>query len=534
MKKTITLLLIVSLLLSLFSGFAAAAKAEEPGKSGNCEEGHTWNEGEVQAEATCEEAGSMLYTCTVCGETKEEEIPANGHACALVEETPATCTEDGNIAYLRCGSCGKLFSKEAYEETEELVELSAEDVVIPAAGHQFEDGECIICEEEDPDYVPPMPFDDVTDGAFYVDTVAWAVKNEITNGITETTFSPDSICTRAQVVTFLWRANGEPEPQSDECQFEDVSKDAFYYKAMLWAVESGITNGISEKQFAPNSFCSRGQIVTFLYRAYGAPEVTSRRPFRDVAPENFFCAPVIWAVENGITLGTTDVTFSPNDSCTRAQAVTFLYRGERPAALRLACMHDYKDGGRIEATCTAEGSAAYHCDGCGDSFTAVLPALGHKFNDAIIAPRTDREGYTEHTCDRCGYVYRDNYTDKEPIHEATLEDVIYVCNQVNAYIAEHYEICEGCPMDASSQFPDLPDYVHQGDWSTWFGLADLFTNNDWYMDNLISAMCRDVNFYATEYYEEVGMGRTLYCGYLDRRDNPRFSCAFEIVFYLGS
>ena len=148
----------------------------------------------------------------------------------------------------------------------------------------------------------------------------------MTEGTSATTFSPAKTCTRAQVVTFLWRAKGCPEPTKTENPFTDVQADAYYCKAVLWAVENGITNGTSATTFGPNNGCTRAQVVTFLWRAEGEPEPTSaNNPFTDVTGGYYYKA-VLWAVENGVTAGTSATAFSPNQTCTRGQIVTFLYR----------------------------------------------------------------------------------------------------------------------------------------------------------------------------------------------------------------
>ena len=168
-------------------------------------------------------------------------------------------------------------------------------------------------------------FVDVPAGTWYTDAVAWAVANGITNGTDETHFSPDVPCTRAQMVTFLWRAAGEPEPTGTEMPFTDVAKGSYYEKAVLWAVEQGITKGVSETEFAPNDTVTRAQTVTFLYR-FAKASVTAKAYFADVALDAWYAEAVTWAAENDITKGTSDTTFSPDDDCVRAQIVTFLYR----------------------------------------------------------------------------------------------------------------------------------------------------------------------------------------------------------------
>ena len=168
-------------------------------------------------------------------------------------------------------------------------------------------------------------FIDVPESAYYYDAVYWAVDEGITNGTTATTFSPNNACTRAQMVTFLWRAAGEPEPETTVNPFTDVAAGAYYYDAVLWAVEQGITNGTTATTFSPNATVTRAQTVTFLWRSAGSPAATGSG-FADVASDAYYAGAVAWAVSEGITNGTTATTFSPSSSCTRAQIVTFLYR----------------------------------------------------------------------------------------------------------------------------------------------------------------------------------------------------------------
>ena len=169
-------------------------------------------------------------------------------------------------------------------------------------------------------------FTDVPAGAYYADAVKWAVAEGITSGTSPTTFSPNNGCTRAQMVTFLWRAAGCPEPESDYEPFRDVPKDAYYRKAVLWAAGEGITSGTSPTTFSPNATVTRAQTVTFLWRWEGEPEADQRSGFRDVPTGQYYSEAVSWAVEAGITNGTGTTTFSPGQTCTRAQIVTFLWR----------------------------------------------------------------------------------------------------------------------------------------------------------------------------------------------------------------
>ena len=171
------------------------------------------------------------------------------------------------------------------------------------------------------------PFEDVFTDNYYHDAVMWAFKEGITNGTTATTFSPNGHCTRAQMVTFLWRAAGCPEPMEETCIFTDVAEDAYYAKAVQWAYEQKITNGTSATTFSPDAECSRAQMATFLWRIAGSEVAeSSTSQFTDVTAEKYYAVAVQWAYEQMITNGTTATTFSPDDPCTRAQMVTFLYR----------------------------------------------------------------------------------------------------------------------------------------------------------------------------------------------------------------
>lgn len=171
-----------------------------------------------------------------------------------------------------------------------------------------------------------LPFTDVKESDYYYDAVAWALEKGITNGTTDTTFSPNASCTRAQMVTFLWRAAGSPEPSGKASSFTDVNEDAYYFKALLWAIENGITNGTSTTTFSPDMTCTRGQMAAFLYRSAKTPAVSGNASFTDVTDGDYFSDAVVWAAQEGITNGTTATTFSPYSDCTRGQMVTFLYR----------------------------------------------------------------------------------------------------------------------------------------------------------------------------------------------------------------
>ena len=265
---------------------------------------HTHSYEAVVTAPTCTVGGYTTYTCS-CGDSYiADETPALGHSYEAVVTAP-TCTEGGYTTYT-CSVCADSYTA---DET-------------AALGHDWKGLSCQRC-----DATRVNPFTDVPDGAFCYDAVLWAVENSVTDGTSETTFSPLEKCKRAHVVTFLWRAAGCPEPKTTVNPFTDVPEDAFYYKAVLWAVEEGITEGTSENTFSPADDCMRVTVVTFLYRAMKEPEVSmTTSPFSDVPADSWFAPPVLWAVENDITNGTSDTTFSPDAICNRAEVVTFLYR----------------------------------------------------------------------------------------------------------------------------------------------------------------------------------------------------------------
>lgn len=250
--------------------------------------------------------------------------------CTFVEDhLEASCTQQGHKGHL-CRFCGKESDMEYFEPL----------------GHDWNNGElttepsetehgvvtyqCRRCQEKKTQTVTlENPFVDVPEDTYYTDAVKWAVEQEITQGVSDFQFAPEESCTRAQIVTFLWRAAGCPQAVTRAVAFEDVEENTWYTQAVQWAVEQGITNGYgSETIFNPNGECTRGQIATFLYRYFEEPGTEMEgNPFEDVDPEAFYFDAVLWAVEQGITNGFgSDTVFNPNGNCTRAQNVTFLYR----------------------------------------------------------------------------------------------------------------------------------------------------------------------------------------------------------------
>ena len=184
--------------------------------------------------------------------------------------------------------------------------------------------------KEEPAPEITLAFTDVKESDYFYEAVNWAIEKKITSGVSETEFSPDGPCTRAQAVTFLWRTAGSPKPALLKNTFTDVSSDQYYYQAVLWAVENEITLGTSTTSFSPDETVTRGQLVTFLWRYAGKQSAEGGKSFNDVKESDYYAVPVQWAVQNGITLGTGEGLFSPNAICTRGQTVTFLYRAVNP------------------------------------------------------------------------------------------------------------------------------------------------------------------------------------------------------------
>lgn len=220
--------------------------------------------------------------------------------------TAPTCSEQGYTTYT-CTGCGESFV----------------DTYVPMLGHHFENGVCTRCGKEN-------PFTDINaEGRHkpFTDAILWAAEQGITTGYGDGVFAPDKDCSRAQVVTFLWRAAGSPEPESSVNPFDDVNEtdQRPYYKAILWAVEQGITNGLTATEFSPNGTCTRAQFVTFLWRYMDKPANSGVNPFTDVAENSYYDA-ILWAAESGVTTGYGNGIFRPSLACSRAHVVTFIYR----------------------------------------------------------------------------------------------------------------------------------------------------------------------------------------------------------------
>ena len=282
---------------------------------------------------TCTAYGFTTYKCTRCDTYYNDDfVDALGHDWGEPEyvwaDDYAACTatrvckrDESHVETETVNTTAEVTKEATYEEEGEIVYTATFEN--EAFGTQTRTVVTPKLEK------PPVVFDDVPEDAYYAEPVNWAVAHGITNGTSATTFSPDSTCTRGQVVTFLWRAMGSPEPTSNENPFTDVKETDYFYKAVLWAKETGVTAGTSATTFSPGNGCTRAQVVTFLWRAEGKPAPTSStNPFTDVPAGQYYTDAVLWAVENGITNGTSATTFSPDKTCTRGQIVTFLWRAE--------------------------------------------------------------------------------------------------------------------------------------------------------------------------------------------------------------
>ena len=270
---------------------------------------HAWGEGVVTTQPTCTQAGVKTYTCSKCNETKTEEIAPLGH---IDENT------DG-----KCDRCGEEISVCSHDWDAGVVTTAA---TYSAPGVMTYT--CAKCGETKTAEIPALalPFVDVKDTDYFRAPVAWALDNAITYGDDETHFAPQSPCTREQVVTFLWRASGKPAPKSETCPFVDVKPTDYSYDAVRWAAEQGITMGTDETHFSPKATVTRAQFVSFLWRADGKPEAGTENTFTDLDENEYYVPAVLWAVEKQITVGTGNGKFSPDAPCLREQVVTFLYR----------------------------------------------------------------------------------------------------------------------------------------------------------------------------------------------------------------
>lgn len=288
--------------------------------------GHDWPDWKVETEPTCRNEGLQTRSCRRCGLTQNEPLEKLAHDMVRSVVEP-TCTQEG-FTRLRCSYC----------------DYSRRESVVEKLGHQYDGGTlvqqagvdrqgkmryvCQRCGDVRLEVIAQWghPFVDVEEQVYYRDPVVWAYHVGITTGIDSTHFGPQLLCTRAQVVTFLWRWAGSPGTERRDCPFRDVSPDSYYYTAVMWATEKGITNGMDETHFMPEENCQRGQVVTLLYRFLGSPGVKGVTPFVDVPQESYYALSILWAYKKEITNGMDATHFMPGEPCTRGQIVTLLYR----------------------------------------------------------------------------------------------------------------------------------------------------------------------------------------------------------------
>ena len=291
----------------------------------------------LKSAATCTKKAVYYKSCT-CGEISTDDNdtfeygavdPANHDGgTELKNKKDATCTEKGYTGDTYCKGCGAKLTdgKDIPMQDHSYGEWTI--VLEPMAGAKGErERTCVNCNHKETEAIPATgKFVDVPAGSYYEDAVIWAAGKGIASGTDATHFSPNMICTRAEAVSFLWRAAGSPAPKTDIMPFTDVSKGSYYYDAVLWAVENGITAGTTKTTFSPNANCTRAQAIAFLWRAEKSPAAEGSNPFTDVSATEYYYDAVLWAVENGVTVGTSKTTYGPNEGCTRAQIVTFVWR----------------------------------------------------------------------------------------------------------------------------------------------------------------------------------------------------------------
>ena len=302
---------------------------------GNCCEyeilkpaGHQYEDWCVLEEPSCTREGSQSRDCLVCGFRETVSIPKQEHQFSVEVKRP-TCTAGGYSRYT-CQTCTAYVISDYTDALgHDYVGALIKEPTLTAMGRILYT--CTRCSDTYQVTIPTLsnPFVDVEKNAYYYDAVLWAVYWGITSGIDETHFCPDMICNRAQVVTFLWRAAGKPDPKTSVNPFLDVPRGSFYENAVLWAYETGITTGTDAAHFSPDSPCNRAQVVTFLHRFRGCPEPTFTTAFPDVPAGCYYHKAVLWAAERNITVGMDGGRFCPDQPCTRGQIVTFLYRDEK-------------------------------------------------------------------------------------------------------------------------------------------------------------------------------------------------------------
>ena len=286
--------------------------------------GHEFSDWYVQTEPSCTQEGIQIRDCVVCGYQDTAPIPRSHDY--VIEVVAPKCTARGYTQH-RCTKCNDRFRTNYTDALgHNYVVVFYREPTLESSGEiQYK---CTRCNDPYQDRLPKYtnPFVDIEKNSYYFTPVLWAVNSGITSGVDETHFDPAGICNRAQVVTFLWSRAGKPEPKSMENPFLDVPKGSFCEKAVLWAYENGITSGTDSTHFSPTAPCFRAQVVTFLHQFRGRPEPVTVTAFPDVRPSDFYYKAVLWAAERGITAGMDGGYFRPGALCNRAQIVTFLYK----------------------------------------------------------------------------------------------------------------------------------------------------------------------------------------------------------------
>ncbi len=288
---------------------------------------HVFGDWTTVTEPTCTTAGQEKRVCTLCGYTQTHTLDALGHDYNAVVTEP-TCTEGGFTTYT-CARCGDTYTG---DETEALGHAWDEGVVTVEPCHQFP-GEklmtCTRCGETETVEIPRLsnPFEDVHDEDFFFNPVMWALDETVTGGVDDTHFAPERTVMRADSMVFFWAANGRPEFTATDKTFKDVKKKHWAYKAVMWAVENGITGGTDKEgnYFSPQRTCMRSEVLQFLYAAMGKPEISIVNPYSDVKPKHWYYEGAIWAYEKGLEKGE-DGKFQAKTPCTRGYVVTYLYR----------------------------------------------------------------------------------------------------------------------------------------------------------------------------------------------------------------
>lgn len=291
--------------------------------------GHDWLKWHIIDPPGCTKPGQETRRCRRCDVSEFQQIPPIRHDY-LPEMIPPTCTKSGFVQH-ECRHCGDTYRGEKTE----------------AIGHDYNSGvltkeptvtamgrityTCQNCGDTYQETVPKLtnPFDDVKPKNYFYNSVLWAFNTGITSGTNMTHFSPDQGCTRGQVMVFLWRYIGSPEPESSENPFLDIAGNEYYAKAVLWAYHAGVTAGVDASHFGPGQPCTRGQVVTFLHSVKDRPRHSGAHGFSDVRKVDYYYDAVQWAAENRVTSGVGDGYFAPNQKCNRGQIVTFLYQARR-------------------------------------------------------------------------------------------------------------------------------------------------------------------------------------------------------------